>query len=403
MCLFYPVIADLGNGWLRKGSIKIINMYNLNMASTNLWSSVKTMRPHSRHRLVGLFLVFGLITSSLSTTIRGESKAWADGSNCTGVDVGTSALIVPATMHGILCMPSETTSTVFVLVPGSTYNHTYWDFPYDPDVYNFREAMNNAGYATFVVDRLGTGESTRPLSAQLTASAQAVAVHDAITALRAGKIGGMAFPKVVLGGHSLGSTISIIEAGTYNDEDAVLLTGIAHIVNPSFVDSFFTTSAYPAAQDPKFAGQGYDLGYLTTRPETRAADFYAPGTTDPNVVSEDEATKDVLSATELSDAVTVGLLSPYSALIKSPVLLVDGQYDQVVCVGSNCGNAAALKFREAPYYIGTSCLETYILPGSGHDINLATDTTDYQQTVKNWANTFVGSGPNPIVPPDCEN
>lgn len=372
------------------------------MMKLKLWHRIKST--HSERRYMNLLLCVGVAGALCAPWLEGGSTAWADNSSCMGADVATNALVVPATMHGILCLPNNRTpSTVFVLVPGSTYNHTYWDFPYEPQTYNFRQAMNDAGYATFVVDRLGTGESSRPLSTQLTATTQAIAVHDVISALRAGQIDGIAFPKVILGGHSLGSTISIIEAGTYNDENAVLLTGIAHVVNPSFVDSFFTTSVYPADQDPKFAGQGYDTGYLTTRPGTRAADFYAPGTTDPNVVSEDEATKDVLSSTELSDAVSVGVLSPYSALIRSPVLIADGQYDQVVCLDSNCGDAAALKAREAPYYTGASCVEAYVLPGSGHDVNLATDTSDYQQAVTSWANASVGPDTTPVVPPGCSN
>jgi Alpha/beta hydrolase family len=354
-------------------------------------------------RLVMLLSV-GVAVGVLSVcSLWGASVALADDPGCVGAGVATAALPIPSTMHGTLCLPSDgTASTVMVLVPGATYNHTYWDFPYDPQVYNFRKAMNAAGYATFVVDTLGTGDSSHPLSLLLTATAQAIAVHDVITALRSGQIDGIAFPNVILGGHSLGSAISVIEAGTYHDENAVLLTGIAHVISPTWLVNFFATSGYPAALDPKFAGQGYDPGYLTTRPGTREADFYAPGTTDPNVVAEDEATKDVFAATEAPDAIGVGAMSPYSGLITSPVLLADGQDDQAFCFPtSKCANAAALHTAEAPYYAGSSCFETYVLAGAGHDVNLATDTQDYQQAVERWADAFVGTGPAPVTPPSC--
>lgn len=330
--------------------------------------------------------------------------AMAAGGPCQGADVPVSAL-AGAHMHGTLCLPpSGQASTVIVLVPGATYNHTYWDFPYEPQTYNFRQAMNEAGYATFVVDRLGTGLSSRPLSALVTASVQADAVHNAISELRHGRIGGITFAKVILGGHSLGSAIAIMEAATFDDENAVLLTGLSH--QPTTVTGFASileNSFYPADLDANFAGKGYDPGYLTTRPGTRQADFYAASTTDPNVVAEDEATKDVFSTAEAPDAFTFGALGPYSDLIKRPVLIADGAQDQIVCdaVTNSCGSAAALKASEAPYYTGSPCLETYLLAGSGHDINLATDTHEYQDEVRSWAGAFVGTGPDPVTPSSC--
>ncbi|MEU9718163.1 alpha/beta hydrolase [Streptomyces sp. NPDC047976] len=304
-------------------------------------------------------------------------------------------------MHGTLCVPAgRTAGTVMVLVPGATYNHTYWDFPYQPGTYNFRQAMNDAGYATFVVDRLGTGASSRPPSALVTASLQARAVHQVIQALRDGRIGGTGFRKVILGGHSLGSLISVIEEGTYNDTDAVLITGITHrIVAPAVVD-IFTSSFYPAALDPAFAGKGYDPGYLTTRPGTRGTDFYAPATTDPAVLATDEATKDVFSPVEAADGLGVADLLPYSRGIQHPVLLTVGDQDRFFCDSSgNCGSSAALKAQEDPYFGSAACLNTYVQPGAGHDLNLATNTVPYQRAVRDWADAFVGAGPEPVTPP----
>ncbi|MEU6867682.1 alpha/beta fold hydrolase [Streptomyces sp. NPDC046876] len=307
-----------------------------------------------------------------------------------------------ATMHGTLCVPAgRTADTVMVLVPGATYNHTYWDFPYRPETYNFRRAMNDAGYATFVVDRLGTGASSRPPSALLTASLQAEAVHQVIQALRGGRIGGTVFRKTILGGHSLGSLISVIEAGTYHDADAVVLTGITHRIVAPEVVKIFTSSFYPAALDPAFTGKSYDPGYLTTRPGTRGTDFYAPATTDPVVLATDEATKDVFSATEALDGLGVADLLPYSRRIQHPVLLAVGDQDQFFCdpLSGNCASTAALKAQEDPYFGSAACLHTYVQPGAGHDLNLATNTAPYQQAVRDWADAFVGAGPVPVTPP----
>jgi hypothetical protein len=201
----------------------------------------------------------------------------------------------------------------------------------------------------------------------------------------------------VVAAHSLGSAAAILEAGTYNDENALLLTGISHQADVGGFGALLT-SLYPVTLDPRFTGQPYDPGYLTTRPGTRAGLFYAPATTDPAVVARDEATKGAVSAGEVADAVLASF-SPYSALIKAPVLIVDGQNDRFFCspLTGNCDSAAALKNSEVRYYAGTSCLEAYVLPGAGHDVNLATDTQSYQRAVRSWADTFVGTSPTPLL------
>ncbi|MEH6375487.1 alpha/beta fold hydrolase [Streptomyces sp. KLMMK] len=330
-----------------------------------------------------------------------SGAAQAASASCQGADVPVTG-VVSAVMHGTLCVPAGgTADTAMVLVPGATYNHTYWDFPYQPETYNFRQAMNRAGYATFVVDRLGTGASSRPPSALLTASVQAGAVHQVIQALRGGRIGGTDFHKVILGGHSLGSLISVLEAGTYNDADAVVLTGITHRIVVPQVVNIFVSSFHPAALDPAFAGKPYDPGYLTTRPGTRGPDFYAPATTDPAVLATDEATKDVFSPTEAADGLGVAGLLPYSRRIQRPVLVAVGDQDHFFCDSrsGNCAGSAALKAQEDPYFGPAACLSTYVQPGAGHDLNLATNTVPYQRAVRQWADTFVGAGPGPVTPP----
>jgi hypothetical protein len=49
----------------------------------------------------------------------------------------------------------------------------------------------------------------------------------------------------------------------------------------------------------------------------------------------------------------------------------------------------------------STALETYLLAGAGHDLNLATDTQDYQRAVLSWANTFVGTGSAVVADPPC--
>ncbi|MGW1003560.1 alpha/beta hydrolase [Streptomyces sp. NPDC002520] len=293
-------------------------------------------------------------------------------------------------MAGELCTPSQDTSTVMVLVPGASYDSTYWNFPYDPEVYNFRQATNKAGRATFTVDRIGTGRSSKPLSTTVTATDQGTAVHQVIQALRAGQVGGRPFGTVITGGHSLGSGIVTWEAATFHDVDGVLLTGIGHHLVSTHVTRLFT-STVPANLDPRFADYGLDAGYLTTAPGTREELFYAPGDPDPQVVTTDEATKSVFSATESPDNVAAVLL-PVSRSIDVPVLLAVGQGDRFFCGpllgGADCSTSATFAAAEAPYFSSSAQLQTYVLPGFGHDVNLAPNTQLYQQAVLAWLDSF---------------
>ncbi|HEX4702852.1 MAG TPA: alpha/beta fold hydrolase [Pseudonocardiaceae bacterium] len=303
--------------------------------------------------------------------------------SCQDMSFPVTLLILPMTMHGHLCTPAGAT-TVEVLIPGGTYNSTYWDIGYQPALHSFRLAMNNAGIAT--LDRLGTGQSSKPLSALVTATVQADAAHQAIQALRTGRLGPK-FAKIIVGGHSIGSAMAMIEAGTFHDVDGVLVTGMTHQMN-------FTTVAgtlanmIPAAADPQLAGRGIDLGYLTTVAGTRYQAFHTPGPYDAGTIAADESTKDVFAVTEAVDTIALTtVVIPISDQITAPVLIVTGD-DPNFCgppLGSDCTSADTLKRSEAPFFPLTAGLQTYVLHGYGHAINYAPNAGDYFQVVETWA------------------
>src|SRR5579859_2188160 len=135
------------------------------------------------------------------------------------------------TIYGELCKPlSGPTRTVQLLLPGATYGHVYWDFPYEPQTYSYVRALNAAGYSTFNSDRIGTGQSSHPdlNLVTVTVNVDALIIHEIVQDLRSGSIGGQQFARVLLVGHSLGSAMSWIEAGTYHDVDGVIITGMTH-------------------------------------------------------------------------------------------------------------------------------------------------------------------------------
>ncbi|SER28172.1 alpha/beta hydrolase [Lentzea flaviverrucosa] len=291
------------------------------------------------------------------------------------VRIGLTPLVTSQeTVAGRLCVPTGA-KTVQVLIPGGTYDRTYWDVGFEPSTHSFTKAQNNAGFATLALDRLGTGKSSKPLSALITASTQASAVHQVITTLKP------RFTKVIVAGHSIGSAMAMIEAGTHRDVDGVLVTGFTHKMN------YVTVVPVLANMVPA----GLDLGYLTTMPDTRYNSFHKPGPLIPGSISFDEATKDVFAVTEAVDTILLNtVIIPISRRINVPVFIVVGN-DTHFCssgiplMGSDCSSAAALKADEAPFFPAAPRLDTYVLNGYGHSINYAPNAPDYHAAVAQWS------------------
>ncbi|GAA0255186.1 alpha/beta hydrolase [Saccharothrix mutabilis subsp. mutabilis] len=303
--------------------------------------------------------------------------------SCEDVRVPVRILLAVETMYGRLCTP-QGARTVQVLIPGGTYNSSYWDISYTPGTRSYRQAMNNAGIATLAVDRLGTGQSSKPLSTLVTATVQANAVHQVVQTLRP------RFERVVVGGHSIGAAMAMIEAGLHRDVDGVLVTGMTHRMNYITVLPVLA-GMIPAALDPQLAGRGLDAGYLTTSPGTRYSAFHTPGPNVPEAIAVDESTKDVFAATEAVDTIALtNIVTPASRAIDVPVMLVVGN-DTHFCgtpLGSDCSSPEALRASEAPYFAPEARLHTYILDGYGHSINYAPNAPDYHQAVVDWVATL---------------
>ncbi|GAA1403693.1 alpha/beta fold hydrolase [Kitasatospora putterlickiae] len=285
------------------------------------------------------------------------------------------------TLWGELCQPRDRRpTTVQLLVHGGYTTHEYWDFPVGNGYYSYVRHAVAAGYATFNVDPIGSGNSSHPQSGLVTGDAGSVALHDAITALRNGTLGGQVFKKVIWVGHALGSFYAWREIPKYNDVDAAILTTALSGYNPDHAATAIANT-YPAINDPKFANSGFDAGYKTTKPGTRGSMFYYPATTDPAVVAADENGKDVVPTAQ-----TVPAAPPYG--IRVPVLILNGAQDWLTCQGVtayDCGNPASVRAYEAGHYLPEANLRVELIPETGHNMALATTAplTDY--IMLNWA------------------
>jgi pimeloyl-ACP methyl ester carboxylesterase len=298
-------------------------------------------------------------------------------------------------VHGQLCMPAGSVpTTVQLLIPGGTYNRVYWDLPYQPERYSYQRDMASHGYATFAVDRLGIGQSTKPPSAVLVDSVEAASIHQVVGHLRAGRVGGVHFDRVVLVGHSLGSGVATLEAATYHDVDGVILTGSTHLVAPLILATAFVIFLHPVAIDPQLRENGSDPGYFTTIPGQRKPLFYVTRNADPQVIATDEVTaKDQASIFGIGTVVGSSNVGPASLGIDVPVLLAVGENDAIFCgfAARDCSSAEALRKGEAPYFSPDAELSTYVLPESGHSMALHKNADEYREATRTWLRERFGT------------
>jgi len=254
-------------------------------------------------------------------------------------------------LHAVLDSPGHTEGrTLMILVPGFTYDHTYWD----PDVgngrYSFVDAAHNAGYATLSLDRLGLGTSDNPPADLTTIQEQADELHQVIQAVEHGALSSYGFSNIVLVGHSAGSAIAQTEVNTYGDVDALVLTGFRHEVNPAGAGQFIS-AIHPAAGEP--------AGYLTV--DSRAM-FFDPKHTSPDVLAWDAAHIGTGTGAELNFA--FALDPAQSANISVPVLEVVGEHDLLFQTDPSTFAA------ERAFYANSRDFEQLIVRNAGHAVTL---------------------------------
>lgn len=332
---------------------------------------------------ISLLACFSLLAGGLAT----PQTASAASASCSEIDVPISVPSPREVVHGQLCMPAgNAPTTVQLLVHGGTYNRMYWDLPYQPERYSYQRDMARHGYATFAMDRLGTGQSTKPPSAVLVDSVEAASIHQVIGHLRAGRVGGARFDRVVLVGASVGSGVVTLEAATYHDVDGVILTAATHLPSALELAKGLALYVQPVTADPKFRKNGSDPGYVTTRPGGREPLFYVASNADPEVIATDETTKDQASALGLGTVAVSGIVGPTSRSINVPVFLAVGEKDVLFCgfLASDCSSADALRKQEAPFYDAAAELSTFILPESGHSIALHKNADKYRDATRAW-------------------
>lgn len=340
-------------------------------------------------------IVLGMLALSLLAGVfspRTTTHAATGTTQCNRYVIPVHASALDLTTYHVvawLCYQQEPGKVVQVLVHGGTYGHIYWDFPCSAcqtGNYSYAQYMAQAGYTTLSYDRLGYGESDHPLPELVTVQMAAYVLSQLMADLKTGAYGGPTFQKVVVVGHSIGSAIVVDEAAdsTLTRPDAVIISGFLHAVDLARV-SLILTEVQPALLDPDPRLNRLPPGYLTTIPGTRGQIFYYQPNADPNVIAEDEATKEAVTDSELTTFFTIAA-STVSQQITVPVLEAVGQYDNIFCLGLfDCSNTSAVQSEEAPFFAPAAQLQVVVIPQAGHDLNLQENaTTAWYPQIPQW-------------------
>jgi pimeloyl-ACP methyl ester carboxylesterase len=280
--------------------------------------------------------------------------------------------------------PLASNRTVQVLLSGNTYGSVYWNFPYQPELYSYVNWMTDAGYVTLSVDRIGIGQSSRPLSTLVNMDSNAWVVEQVAAQLANGSLAGVAFSKIVLVGHSYGSAVGMLAASRSAAVDGLIVSGMLHSTGYGLL--FNAAAMYPAQLDARFAGQSIPLGYLTTQPGQRGVFYYAQGT-DPQVIAVDDSTKETMTAEE-SATQELGVLASLSLSV--PVLSVVGDHDATFCGVPTCSQPGSAAASEPLYYPPAAQLELHVVPNAGHDLNLHLNAHTWFAIAQEWLDRRFG-------------
>lgn len=361
--------------------------------------------------LVGI--VAALLLGASFMALSGEGSAQRNHREFTNCkDISTNIALSsedPTTyeLKGELCYKGQLEGkTLQVLVPGFTYDRTYWGFPFHSNNYSYVNQAVKDGYAALNIDRIGSGKSERPSDPDLlTVPSQAYAVNRLVQQLRGGEIANQTFDKIIGVGHSLGGALWIESAAAYDNVDGLILANSLHTINLPFILGI-GEKMHPANQDFKFKHLGLADGYVTSKPGARDDLFYNKYNASNLVIWIDEITKAVGTTAE-RDTISNFRVEPYPAkqLGNIPVLVVTGEFDSLSCdpavEGLSCATDQIVMEREKPFFSDQVCLSTFVLPNSGHDTNLHYNAKQWFKKAGDWADHNVGKAENSLPPNPC--
>ncbi|KAF2168892.1 hypothetical protein M409DRAFT_65250 [Zasmidium cellare ATCC 36951] len=260
-------------------------------------------------------------------------KMWAAGSTFPdSISNGTLHVNGTYEIGATLCMPSNgSTSKLQVLTHGIGFDRYYWDFA---PGWSYVDVAVEAGYSTFLYDRLGVGVSSKedPIHTIHTLTKGLIATHPA-------------------------------------DLDAAILTGFS--TNASGIPAFnLGQNPTIASLDQPYRFSSLNNGYfVVASPLANQQTFFTYPNFLPTILSLADATK---------GTVTIGELFTASAVVKPalnvtfPVAVVAGNEDLGFCAGNCIFPENLLEEVGTTLYenVPEGRFETLRVKGAGHGLNL---------------------------------
>jgi pimeloyl-ACP methyl ester carboxylesterase len=297
-------------------------------------------------------------------------------------------------ISGEYCTPAKPgpkASTLHILTHGIGFNRSYWDLylpakPKDAQ-YSYINSATGAGYSTFSYNRLGVEPSSlgNPYT-EIQSLVELALLASLTTLIRAGNVSHVPVPKKVIHvGHSFGSELSAAISSVAPElTDGVVLTGYSALAN--FTNLFLANSALHIAsqnQPKRFPASTYSNGYLTWPDKySNQYSFFKYPYFDPAVLDFGEATKYPVTIGEFFTLAALPLAAPD---FTGPVLYVAAEADLIYCA-SNCTGLFGPDSAAVESFSGSSDVQTYIHPNSGHAINLHYNATAAYNVILDWAN-----------------
>ncbi|KAJ7160014.1 hypothetical protein C8R43DRAFT_881596 [Mycena crocata] len=318
-----------------------------------------------------------------------------------GTSCGCSSLVIP--VHVDVLVPKDPAdpfgglkNVVQLLVHGFSYTNQFWS----PPVEEFRNYSYTAfacerGVASFAIDALGSGLSTRPENAVDVQYANSAAVISQLGRhLQTASIipGVKPFKKVIGIGHSLGSgffSFGAIVDGAKSPFDALILTAQL-IFGPNDAPPGSGGEVVPVSardSNPVRWG-GLDAAYITINERTF---FYPadPNASSPRMVAFDAFVRDAGSMYMNAQGASTSIPAEnYTGAVAKIV----GSADQALCDtgAGRCADAAALSEAERVGWPAAQSFELVVSEGSSHDLVLDFKAGEVFGTIFGFVEKFVG-------------
>lgn len=318
-------------------------------------------------------LTVALVATVTPTAAGTAQKPWQATTVNITVPVGVSG-ITSAKIHAVQYTPAQPIRGIQVFIPGSTYDHHYFDLPTDRGLVSQARKAARDGWVAIALDRIGTGGSSKPPATDVTTAAHIASVDHFVNVIdrRYHQL------PITLVGHSYGSVVAEGVAARSRVVDALVVTGFLYRRTPPSFDGFPTL--VPAATDPILKDKRLPKGYLTTTPGSRGFFYYLPNASR-STLAADERFKSTTTAVETTGFGQELQTRALAGRVRVPVLVVEGAQDYL----SRGNDPANFPADQRQAFHQAASVRAVLIPRAGHDLALQRNAATTVALIDRWA------------------